>query len=871
MLIQAGAPIAAQADDPCQTPNVAPTFLPRDSHSTPQPTRTPLPYDPCAPTATRSTSATVFASTPTPALPPVIPTPQLATNGLFGRYFTDTITQGGFDNFHATRLDSQLNFFWQQPANPGIPDLGDCFSVRWTARLKTPLSGTYLFVVNHDDGVRLWVAGQLVVDKWQDNLFNTAHAGEIFLEANQAYPIRVELYQNCAGPAGIQLSWALPGQSTHTAIPSTQFLPELTPDTVAVYRPSDQTFYVRYHNTTGVSDEAILYGNPGDIPLVGDWNGDGLDEIGVYRPSTAQWFLRGRDGQTHSLAFGTVGDIPLVGKWNRLSNLTVNNKPYLSDGVGVFRPSTNTFYFRQTLSTGGADYSLSVVGDFAVQPSDVPMVGDWDGDGIETIGFYRPTNQRWSLSHTKPALGGSATFPTTISFGEAGGLPFTGDWLGRGSHLLGSLHAGFVEHESVGLAYTGWLDGGTQFFYGSTGDVALAGKWIARCANGDLPLLSVGCTILQALPTNTRRPTRTPEPTGTPTTCTLTILQPTIVRVQPFRYKFNRLFQLNAGGSTATIFDNPHLWSGNPPSSPSTVQLPIAAISKIGRIPWDISASPNDIEWLQVRVNLPDRQIIGYVGSTGSNISLEVGCQLLKPDHKLDMMPSHSPPVIVPSIFTVQARKAIFFNLQSQVPMPAAYIGTKGLHEGAQDFFGATLDVVPRNIELCIDTESSLINCDGLESIPIYSPVNGCAFYDTESKTLVIDADRSCSSPPINGEYLQIVMTHITNLSSSNVQAGALVGTLCKETTKSICGIDQQNSPTHLAFKLRVVRYINGSSEIINLVDYILNGQLLTRQQIREEVLGFLGLTECLFDDWVSNNGVARSRALNSSYTACPQ
>ncbi|MCE7947194.1 MAG: hypothetical protein DYG88_07170 [Chloroflexi bacterium CFX4] len=120
LLIQVGAPIAAQADDPCQTPNIAPTFLPRDSRSTPQPTRTPLPYDPCAPTATRSTSATGLASTPTPALPPVIPTPQLAANGLFGRYFTDTLTQqGSFDSFHATRLDPRLDFEWQQqPANP---------------------------------------------------------------------------------------------------------------------------------------------------------------------------------------------------------------------------------------------------------------------------------------------------------------------------------------------------------------------------------------------------------------------------------------------------------------------------------------------------------------------------------------------------------------------------------------------------------------------------------------------------------------------------------------------------------------------------------------------------------------------------------
>jgi hypothetical protein len=64
------------------------------------------------------------------------------------------------------------------------------------------------------------------------------------------------------------------------------------------------------------------FGAPGDLPVVGDWDGRGTDNIGVFRPSTAEWFLdlNGNgiwDGCSVDacLSFGDAGDLPVVGKW----------------------------------------------------------------------------------------------------------------------------------------------------------------------------------------------------------------------------------------------------------------------------------------------------------------------------------------------------------------------------------------------------------------------------------------------------------------------------------------------------------------------------------------------------------------------------
>jgi hypothetical protein len=65
------------------------------------------------------------------------------------------------------------------------------------------------------------------------------------------------------------------------------------------------------------------FGQKDDIPVAGDWDGSGKAKIGVFRPSTGEWFLdKNGNGSLDSCgvdtcisAFGQPGDKPLVGKW----------------------------------------------------------------------------------------------------------------------------------------------------------------------------------------------------------------------------------------------------------------------------------------------------------------------------------------------------------------------------------------------------------------------------------------------------------------------------------------------------------------------------------------------------------------------------
>jgi serine-aspartate repeat-containing protein C/D/E len=66
-------------------------------------------------------------------------------------------------------------------------------------------------------------------------------------------------------------------------------------------------------------DLEFVYGQQGDLPVVGDWNGDGVAKVGVYR--AGQWILdldgnRVMDAHDHVFRFGTAQDIPVVGDWN---------------------------------------------------------------------------------------------------------------------------------------------------------------------------------------------------------------------------------------------------------------------------------------------------------------------------------------------------------------------------------------------------------------------------------------------------------------------------------------------------------------------------------------------------------------------------
>jgi subtilisin len=232
-------------------------------------------------------------------------------------------------------------------------------------------------------------------------------------------------------------------------------------NTIGIFRPSTANFYLRYTNTTGVADKTITFGTSTDLPIVGDWNGDGIETPGLYR--NGLFILSDNTSNpasaTYNFALGIAGDTPIVGDWDGDGK----------DGVGVFRPSNGLIYTRNTLTTGFADFTM-VLGI----PGDVGLAGDWNGDGKDSPGVYRPSNGVFYLTNQLCNCGVFAD--STVSFGLIGDQPFVGDWNGDGMTGLGAYRS------SNGLTYlrnnpntAGFAD--YTFVFGSNQDKALGGAW----------------------------------------------------------------------------------------------------------------------------------------------------------------------------------------------------------------------------------------------------------------------------------------------------------------------------------------------------------------------------------------------------------
>ncbi len=145
-----------------------------------------------------------------------------AGTGLQGVYFNNRNLSGT----GTPRTDSVVNFDWGGGAP--MPSIGaDNFSVRWTGYLMPQLTETYTFYTQTDDGVRLQVNGQLLVDKWVDQ-GTTEWSGNLPLEAGKEVPIRMEYYEN-GGGAIARLLWSSPSLPKGI-IPRTQLIPALLPN-----------------------------------------------------------------------------------------------------------------------------------------------------------------------------------------------------------------------------------------------------------------------------------------------------------------------------------------------------------------------------------------------------------------------------------------------------------------------------------------------------------------------------------------------------------------------------------------------------------------------------------------------------------------
>ncbi len=162
------------------------------------------------------------------------------------------------------------------------------------------------------------------------------------------------------------------------------------------------TWYLRQVEGPGDPDLVVEYGRPGDIPLIGDWNGNGVHTIGVRRGN--RWLLKNENSPgpaDYDFTFGEPDDIPIVGDWDGSGR----------SRIGVVRG--NQWLLRLALSSGAPNY------DFTFAGSGHPVTGDWDGDGSTGVGWF--DSGTWTFRNAHTSGGPEGTF----DFGDPNGLPLT--------------------------------------------------------------------------------------------------------------------------------------------------------------------------------------------------------------------------------------------------------------------------------------------------------------------------------------------------------------------------------------------------------------------------------------------------------------
>lgn len=159
-----------------------------------------------------------------------------------------------------------------------------------------------------------------------------------------------------------------------------------------------------------------FYGNPTDLPIVGDWDGTGWKRMGVFRNGT--WYLDMNgdgyiDAGDKTVAFGQAGDIPVVGDWRGVGRIA----------LGLYRQGS--FILDESGHLTGVPTGLNDVtyAGFGLS-TDIPVAADWSGSGTTKVGVFR--NGSWLVDYNGDGVF-SGSDPTYI-YGQAGDLPVIGDW-----------------------------------------------------------------------------------------------------------------------------------------------------------------------------------------------------------------------------------------------------------------------------------------------------------------------------------------------------------------------------------------------------------------------------------------------------------
>ncbi len=237
------------------------------------------------------------------------------------------------------------------------------------------------------------------------------------------------------------------------------------------------TWLLRDSMTSGNANLTFTYGRSGDVPVMGDWDGNGTDTVGVARqtpgatptsPNNFTWFLRntnsGGSASIPPFTFGTVrfvavdqlGTIPIVGDWDGNGSDT--------PGVVLYSPDPNgliTWQLRNSNTAGPPDITFAYS-----RGRDIPVVGDWNADGTDSPGVFRG-NVTWLLRNTNSA--GNANLSFAYGSSTLPELPVVGDWDNNGTDTPAVLRNSPATDVSGG--YEKWLFRNSNSAGNATGTV----------------------------------------------------------------------------------------------------------------------------------------------------------------------------------------------------------------------------------------------------------------------------------------------------------------------------------------------------------------------------------------------------------------
>lgn len=239
-------------------------------------------------------------------------------------------------------------------------------------------------------------------------------------------------------------------------------------DTVALWEPSTARLLLKDLHLSGPEDRVaqLASRSRGQVPLAGDWDGDGRTTLGLYDPRKSTFRLKSTLSQSGSdllLTFHPASGqaVPLVGDWDGDG----------LDTVGFYERGKSLFELKNTLQGDQPDLT------FRFGPSRsrwIPVAGDWDGDGRDGIGLYDPAKGIFRLRNG--LSGGEADLVLRFGMPKAGWLPLAGDWDGDGRDGL----ALYDPTRSVFLLKNDLAQGPADWeirFGVPAGRVPLCGEW----------------------------------------------------------------------------------------------------------------------------------------------------------------------------------------------------------------------------------------------------------------------------------------------------------------------------------------------------------------------------------------------------------